>query len=309
MRHSMMCWVLAIALVATSGCALRTAYGEDDLDGGKHPIPSVLLSRTRPHPTEAERDRPVLIATHGFSSTSWEIGPLAEAMNQRGIQVSAVTLGAHGTSLEDFRRSDWRTWGAPLIAEYRALRAQGYRHIAVMGHSTGGTLWLRALADGALGTVPDRMVFVAPLIEFAAPTRGIYLSGILPVFGIQDFARPLRGDSKGRLYKIRPVSALQSLTELTTGVRRRLERGLALPATSRVLIVQGDRDDVVDPAGARLLVSGLVGPQTRLMMVGSWMHNPVGPDGIQGHRFTEAEAALRERLLGAIGDHLAGPAR
>jgi esterase/lipase len=299
-------WRLAIALsvVTVGGCAARPHFDASDLDSGLHPIRIARLSEAHPRPTAAALDRPVLIATHGFSSTAWEIAPLADALQRRGIQVSTVTLGAHGSSFDDFAHSDWRVWSEPLLAEYRALRAQGYRHISVLGHSTGATLWLRALADGRLGTVPERMVFVAPLIEFASRTRGIYLAGLLPWLGVQQIERPLVGDSVGHLYRWRPVSALQTLTEVTASVRHRLERGLALPASTRVLVVQGDHDDVVDPAGAQLLVSGLVGPTSRLMMVDSWMHNPVGPDGIQGHRFTPSEAALRERLFGAIADHL-----
>ena len=127
------------------------------------------------------------------------------------------------------------------------------------------------------------------------------------MLGVHAVERPLRGESHGKLYRWRPVSALQSLTELTTSVRNRLARGLALPAKSRVLIVQGDRDEVVDPAGAKLLASGLVGPETRLVTVGSWMHNPIGPDGIQGHHFTADEAALRERLIKDIVDHVLAP--
>lgn len=298
---------LTLAVAAGSGCAYFATYDDADLDSGLHPIPSVLLSRTHPTPTDADRDRPVVIAAHGFSSTSWEAGPLTESLAKRGIRVSAVTLGGHGTSLEDFRRSDWRAWGAPMLAEYKALRAQGYRKIAIAGHSTGATLWLRALADGTLGTVPERMIFVAPLIEFAPKTRGIYFAGLFPWVGIRGITRPVNGESKGRLYHVRPVEALQNLAELTTGVRRELTTGLPLPARTRVLVIQGDGDDVVDASGTRLLTTGLIGAQTRLVTVGSWMHNPIGPDGIQGHRFTPAEAALRERLLQAIGDHVAQP--
>ena len=166
---------------------------------------------------------------------------------------------------------------------------------------------LRSLADGSLGPVPERMVFVSPLIEFAPATRGIYLMGLLPWLGVDGIGRPLNGESKGRWYKVRPISALQSLTEIISDVRRRLVRGLPLPARCRVLVVQGDGDNTVDPAATQLLATGLIGPTPRLLNVRSWMHNPVGPDGHQGHRFTPEEAALRDRLLTAIGDHLAKP--
>jgi hypothetical protein len=36
------------------------------------------------------------------------------------------------------------------------------------------------------------------------------------------------------------------------------------------------------------------------MTVGSGMHNPIAPDGIQGHTFTPAEAALRTRIIDAV---------
>jgi carboxylesterase len=296
---------LAIALtLLLAGCASRPDPHQYDLDSGAHPYAPAPLSQTHPHPTEAERNRPVLLAAHGFSATVWDFDPLIAAMHQRGIAISPVTLGGHGASTAAFAQSDWRTWQAPMLAEYKALRAQGYRHITVLGHSTGATLWLRALEDGTLGPVPARMIFVSPLIEFATFPRAIYFAGLLPWVGVNQVERRLTGGSMGHIYSVRPVSALQTLTDLTVSTRLRLSHGLPLPAASRVLVVQGDRDGVVDPAGARMLVDHLVGPTPRLMMVPSEMHNPMGPDGMEGHTFTPDEAAVRDRILAAIADHV-----
>lgn len=295
---------IALALVALAGCASRPDPHEYDLDSGAHPYRMPVLSASHPHPTAAELERPVLVAAHGFSATVYDLEPLMEVCRQRGVQVSPVTLGGHGTSTADFARSDWHAWQAPLVAEYKALRAQGYRHVSVLGHSTGATLWLRALEDGTLGTVPERMVFVSPLIEFAPMTRGIYFAGILPWVGVHQVEAAMAGTSAGHTYRVRPVPVLETLTELTVGTRQRLARGLALPADSRVLVIQGDRDGVVDPTGARYLASHIVGPTARLMMVPSWMHNPMGPDGIQGHTYTPDESALRDRILDAIANEV-----
>jgi carboxylesterase len=292
--------MLIAAALAASGCVSRFAFDERDLDAGTHPVASALLSQLRPHPTAAERERPVMVVTHGYSTTTWDTEPVASTLEQDGVLVSRVCLGGHGTSIQDFEASDWHRWEAPLVAEYRALREQGYRHVGVFGHSTGGTLWLRALADGKLGVAPERVVLLSPLIKFAPITALIQLVGVAPYLNVRAIERPVAGGSKGHTYRFRPMTTLRSLAELTEGLHRRLAYGIALPATSRVLIVQGDGDPVVDPRGARELAAAIVGPRVELMLVPSAMHNPIGPDGIQGHVFSPAEARLRRRILERI---------
>jgi alpha-beta hydrolase superfamily lysophospholipase len=291
---------VAVALLLAGGCVSRFAYDERDLDAGTHPVSSSLLSQVRPHPTTAALARPVAVVTHGYSTTTWDTEPVAAALEARGVKVSRVCLGAHGTSIQDFEASDWHTWEAPIVAEYRALRAQGYRHVGVFGHSTGATLWLRALADGKLRVAPDQVVLLAPLIDFSPITGLIELVGVAPYLNVRGIERPVGGGSKGHTYRFRPMTTLRSLSELTAGLHRRLARGLALPAATKVLIIQGDADPVVSPRGARELASAIVGPHAEVMVVPTNLHNPAGPDGIQGHTFTPDEVKLRQRILDRI---------
>ncbi|MDB5097608.1 MAG: esterase [Cyanobacteria bacterium RYN_339] len=293
-------FLLTLALLASSGCVARMAYDDRDLDGGTHRVPSSLLSVRKPHPTPAELARPVVVATHGYSATTWDTQLLAEALEKRDVQVSNVNLGAHGTSLAEFEASTWRTWEEPLVAEYRALRKQGYQHVGIFGHSTGATLWLQALADNRLGVMPERLAFLAPLIQFSSRTRLIQIAGLAPFLGVRAIERPVAGASKGHIYRFRPITTLRTLEELTSGVHRKLVHGLALPAASRVLIIQGEGDEVVDPQGVQDLAHGLIGPSVQVMVVPTGMHNPIAPDGIQGHVFTSAEAGLRQRIIDAI---------
>jgi carboxylesterase len=296
-------WVGLVAAIALlGGCAAPSRFLETDLDSGLHPDAAVPLSVSRPHPTAAELARPVVVVTHGYSTTVWDMGPVIEGLEARGIQTSGVNLGGHGTSYADFASTTWKEWAAPLSAEFRALKRQGYQHVSILGHSTGCTLWLESIAEGQLAGTPETMVFLSPLIEFARMTRQIYYADWGPTLGVNAVQGNVRGTSVGHQYRYRPISAMQTLASVTKRVRHRLAWGMPVNASSRVLIVQGDDDDVVDPAGARLLAKGLIGPKTTLMMVRSGLHNPMGPEGMAGHTFTAEETALKTRLIGAIGD-------
>lgn len=145
LRRCAVCIVVALLVLAAVLAGVifpldRIHYAADWMDSGNVRDESLaspdyyLVSKRFPSPNAQQRDRPVVIVVHGFSASTFEWSEFkAYADNpERNILVPQVLLGGHGRSLEDFRKSTWRDWQAPIFREYNALLAQGYSHISLM---------------------------------------------------------------------------------------------------------------------------------------------------------------------------------
>jgi carboxylesterase len=219
--------------------------------------PSFRLSTRLPEPSPADLDTPVIVAVHGFGASTYEMVELRDYAEDRGAYVSLVLLGGHGRSIDAWVETDERDWGAPIVEELKALDALGYRDISVATTSTGGTLLVRALADGELdGLQPLRhLLFVAPFIVsaddrlYVAPILGPILNNV-PASNTE-LEREL-------WYTNRPAAVFNPLMRLLTGVESTLQNeGIDLPASTEVTVWLGDEDPVVSPRSVALLREGL----------------------------------------------------
>lgn len=288
--------VITLLLV---GCGLPSPV-PGELDDGLRPHRSRLVSQELSAPTEAQKATPVVIAAHGFNATEFETSLAAERLRARGVLVSEVLLGGHGTSLADFSQSTWRSWQAPLLAEHAALEARGFTAIGFLTTSTGGTLLVEALGRGALTPAPARIAMVAPLID-VAPGGGrlIGYAGLLSWLGVNGQAVERTGASKGNWYHFRPSAQLIQLVDLMEVTKGHLRAGVPLAKGTSVLIVQSTRDPTVDPKSAEHVRLGLRGGSVQVEYLESGLHVPIWPDGV-ADTFTPADAANRDQALGWI---------
>lgn len=292
---------IALLLGLATGCSTTYPIQAGDLDDGAHPVTPRLVSQEFASPSEAEKDALVVVAVHGYTATTYELKPAADYLRSQGIRVSEVLLGAHGTSIQDFEKSTWKTWEAPIVAEYQALRQEGYRNVALLGTSTGGTLILEALTSGKLVPAPKRLAMVAPLIEIKNKLAGY--AGLLDWLGMKYVDTNPQGTSIGNWYRFRPAGTITSLVDLTEIMKFRLRTGVRLDGT-KTLVFQSKDDPTVDPVSAELLRQGLKS-DLEVELVDSSLHIPIWPDGVGGHAFSAQEAALRQQILERIRAHLA----
>lgn len=110
-----------------------------------------------PTATSPAVEVPGVVLLHGFAASAAKpaYARLADEL-QRGAAVLAVDLRGHGrsrgaSSLGDRERHD-------VVAAVDALRADGHRHITVLGVSMGATAAVHATATG---TRPDALVLVS----------------------------------------------------------------------------------------------------------------------------------------------------
>ena len=255
----------AISMLATcmilTGCWTPIEYEDDWLDDPDVTDPSLFDPNyrvsTRPGLTEDDRSRPVIIAAHGFTASTFEWGEFHEfAEAESNVLVSRILLGGHGRSVEEFKASTWQEWGRPILDEYEALVAQGYTNISLAGASTGGALLLEQISAGRFAEVsPRHFFFIDPIvvpsnknlkfIDFIGP-----LLNNVPQDGLTD-------EERLHWYTNRPDEALSELNDLCKQVRSELRGGFRLLAGTRAKVYKTTGDEIVDPVSAGLIYDGL----------------------------------------------------
>ena len=233
-----------------------------------------LLSASNPTPSNADKNKPVVIAVHGFSATTFEWIEFRDfARLNNSFQTSVVLLGGHGRDYEDFKNANWENWQAPIIDEYNKLRQLGYTNITLIGSSTGCPLILEAIYSGKLTTdVLKHVFFIDPIVVPSNKLLSL-VNVVGPILSYSESA--MAQGENGFWYRYRPYQALKQLNELTISVRKKLEKGIDFPANVSMKVYKTEQDDTADPISAVLLQKGISlsnGNKIELQMIPSNLH-------------------------------------
>jgi len=213
---------------------------------------------------------PVLVASHGYSSTTFETDELRAYLEQRGVLVSQVLMGGHGRDLDTFIESTWQEWGTPIMDEVNRLNELGFTKISVLGISAAGGITAHYLDNGQLtGKVKD-VILLDPFIESFNKT--LYLAPYLGRFIHNSPAWVGRNQTKlENWYNNNPAKTLNQLVKLITQNRHNRKDGVPIPKGIEVTIFQSTGDPVSDPAGTYDLFAAMEG-QKSLIKVESVHH-------------------------------------
>jgi carboxylesterase len=216
-----------------------------------------LVSAKYPSPTERQKQTPVVIAAHGFQASTYEWVEFQRYAEARGVLFSNVLLGGHGRNTEVWSRSTWREWAEPLVAEYERLSALGFENISVFCSSTGCTLTLTSLAEGALANVTPmkNLVMVAP---FLVPQNELlYQARVVgPVIWNLPSAQTAREEEM--FYHNRPYVVFIELVDAITAADNALAAGaVPFPAGAKAFIFRADEETTVAPVSADKIIAGL----------------------------------------------------
>ena len=146
----------AVVAAAVSSCGGKPEITEAMLDGEVIFDPSIahpekyLVSVANPHPSGKEHEKPVFIAAHGYTATTFEWDEFRDWLdeNQKDVYLSQVLLGGHGTDYENFRETSWDGWQQAIMDEYSQLQNAGYTNLNLVGSSAGGALIMDLVAKG-----------------------------------------------------------------------------------------------------------------------------------------------------------------
>lgn len=258
----MLKFILLTFVTLITSCQITEAEIEDDmLDSNLMKNPAIadssyyLISDSLSNPTQEEKNKPVLIAAHGFSASAWQLQELRDfADSTQEFLVSLVTLGGHGRDYEDFKNASWSDWQLPILQEFTKLDSLGFTNISILGVSTGGTLTLEALHHGRFIKNPKFVFLIDPII--------------IPgdkILSLSDWADPILGNNiskqkdeeRSHTYSNRPVEALAELNSLCTHVREHLEDGWSLESETQAFTWKAKKDGSADPLSALIIKRGL----------------------------------------------------
>jgi carboxylesterase len=270
--------ILLAAATLLTACASPVEYEDWWLDSPAVNDPSLddpsFRVSTRPGLGAADRGRPVIIAVHGFTASTFEWSEFREYAEAGPTLVSLVLLGGHGRTIEEFRGSAWREWGEPILDEYRALVAQGYTNISIAASSTGGALVLEQIASGRFANLPAprNLFLVDPIV--VPGDKNLTLIPLLRHL-VTNVTTDGTEEERRYWYTNRPAAALAELYDLVGRVRSQLAQGVTLPTGTRAKVYKTSGDETADPVSALLIYRGLrtsTGERVDVQMLDSDLH-------------------------------------
>ena len=233
------------------------------MDGDSINEPSIanpekyLVSAEFQSPTINQLSKPVLIAVHGYSASTWEFDELRHWADSVGyFYVSQVLLGGHGRDYASFKKASWTDWQKPIIDEYRKLDSLGYKNICLIGASTGCPLIVNMLYEGKIKNYrsPKHVYLIDPIIIPSSKLLSI-VDIVGP--GIGYVETNLDPGEKGHYYQYRPQESLNQLLDIITLVRKKLEDGITLPSGTDLTVYKSKKDGSADPVSALVLYKGI----------------------------------------------------
>ncbi len=213
---------------------------------------------------EARNAKAGVVLSHGYLASPAQVRPLAEYLYKQGHSVYAVRLPGHGTAPDQMTDVRWQDWLESLSRGMALLRHQCDTVVAG-GFSLGGTLALLlaarqadtvagVFAINAPGRLRDRRApLVGPLVRFNGLLRMLGLSG--DYYSISNEGTESPDINYG-------VDYLRGIRELRR-VMKKCNRSLA-DVHAPALLLQGDRDPLVDPDGGRMILQRL-GSEDKLL--------------------------------------------
>jgi carboxylesterase len=196
--------------------------------------------------------KPSCLLLHGLGGGPYELDPLIAALEAAGVRVSAPVLPGHEGPGPVMPASCWRDWAAAAESAFDELAARS-KPVVVVGFSTGATLALYLSSRRRVAS----LVLLAPFLTIRYTSR----IPVRPATVLRQLARvipnlPRRGPAVRDLemrrraaasdrFRTFSIPATLSALELIEVVKP-LVPGISTPA----LIIQGELDTVVDPAGA-----------------------------------------------------------
>lgn len=324
--------LLGAALLLPLGCQLNEVECDADcesywMDGTSVNDSSVdsldryhyyLVSKRKDSLPKAVRDTfPVIIAAHGYSASTFEwlelrqyagdtlpwTDSLADTLRPKAL-ISLVLLGGHGRDVSTFQGSTWQQWAAPILEEYDALVAQGYKNISLAGASTGCPLILQLMRGGHFNKQPpNQILFIDPIVSPSA--KFLSLIRILgPILGNSPSDQD--DDEKKHWYTNRPAETLDELYTVINRTKNQLEDGMTLPRGTRAKVWKSADDGQADPVSALMLYKGLrtsSGGRIEVKMVPSSKHvfTRLGLRGGTREDTTHRDETFKEMIDRATG--------
>jgi carboxylesterase len=248
--------------------------GDQIFDPSLYNPEQYLVSAAINNPSEIQKNSPVIIVGHGYSSSTFEWNEFRTYCETKtNILVSQVLLGGHGRTYEDFKKSTWEDWQEPIMTEYNALRTKGYTNINFAGSSTACPLMLDLIKKGKIGDNGMKHIFLVDPIVISSDKLLTIIGLVGPMLGYLETS--MTTGEEGHWYHFRPQETLQQLLNLIEKSRKDLQLGYKLPAGIQLKVYKSIKDPTADAVSAVLINKGLKnsdGSDVDIEMINSELH-------------------------------------
>ncbi len=192
-------------------------------------------------PTDARRGA---LLVHGFTGAPTEVLPLGRHLAARGFRALGVQLPGHGSDLATLVSTRWQDWLGAVEAG-RDWLEETCDEVVVCGLSMGALLG----CVHAASRPPDALVLLAPAFEVSNPLFSLvgalgWLPGSIPAPSGSGLTST-EGWKQLWHYERRPFRAARELLRIQKAASAVLPE-LVAPT----LVIQGDRDQALEPTGA-----------------------------------------------------------
>lgn len=255
--------------------------GDQIFDASIYNPENYLVSLAIDNPTTIQKNTPVVIATHGYSASTFEWDEFRTYSDiNADVLISQVLLGGHGSTYEEFKNSTWKDWQAPIMNEYNALVTKGYTNINFAGSSTACALMLDMIKNDKISDNTIQNIFLIDPIVIPSDKLLSLIGLIGPMMGYTEATNTATEDNYW--YHFRPQETLNELMDLIDQVRKDLQKGFQLPVGTKMKVYKSTKDDTADAVSAVLLYKGLKnsdGTTINIQMIDSELHVVTRLDG------------------------------
>jgi esterase/lipase/1-acyl-sn-glycerol-3-phosphate acyltransferase len=233
----------------------------------------------RPFLLKPWRVRGGVVLAHGYMAAPLEVRALAEHLYHCGFAVYGIRLKGHGTAPEDLARCDWEDWYASFSRGYAMMRSIT-DNVVLGGFSTGGCL---ALMGAAKKKSQIKSVFsiCAPLhvrnYSIRLVPSIISLNALLKKFGQSQYAWDYvenNPENKHINYTRNPLTGVQQLTQVMNATEGALGN-----VQTPTLVIQGSKDDTVDPVSGSEIFEKLGTRRKQLVIFERERHGIINGEG------------------------------
>jgi len=221
-----------------------------------------------------------VVLVHSYLAVPEEVKSLARYLRRRGVWVYAPRLPGHGTSAIDLAQRKYREWVEAVETGYILMSAICDR-VVVGGMAVGGNLALDLAA---------RVSAVAGVFAICPPLAlRDYSSSFMPAMDVWNriLNRMTRGEhdrqffdfSHGDLqvnYPRNPVAGVKEIGDFLESINKSYA-AISQPA----LIIQADKNPVVDPKGSMQLYDDIGSPDKDFRMLSFDRHILINGEGAE----------------------------
>ncbi len=216
-----------------------------------------------------------VLLIHGFTACPTEVRPIGDYLHSKGFDIYSVLLPGHGTDPADLQKKKWIDWWQATKEKFESINGCDF----VIGFSMGAFLASRLAAE--FKNKIKGVILISAFLKIK-PRVLNYIAFMLPVLKLFKPYLSKSPDSEQFFknnnlisYLVYPMNATHELIKLLKFTKRKVLQKITIPT----LIIQGEKDDRIDPNGYKILLKLIAADIIQVELLPNSQHIvTVGPD-------------------------------